>query len=128
MNDQDSDPLRENSAVPIDRTTLLELLSLCNRTLDTFGLIAPMLKLAREEHELDHLCNLSVAEVLSLEGNEALEKFGDRCMILCLGRADQHQVAPDSPAKLRQAALQNPVPETRLQWRGNQSIRRPLTQ
>jgi len=62
-----SDSSHEKSTVQIDRGTLLVLLSLCKRMIDTFGLIAPVLELAREEYEVDHVWHFSAAESCRLK-------------------------------------------------------------
>jgi len=104
MTDRDSELAHEKSAVRIDRETLEELITLSKRTIDTFGLIAPVLELAREEYELDQVWHFSAAEVLSLEGREAMEKFTNLCKILCFESTAQASPGPGAPPSLKYLA------------------------
>jgi hypothetical protein len=119
---------RQNSGIQIDRETLVEVLALRKRVLETFGLIGPVLKLVRDEDVLGQIRHLRTVELLSLEGKQMVDRFASLCTNLYSSSGSKNSVPP--PKNLdaaRKAARRNPIPETRLRQSGNKSQRRSPT-
>ena len=117
--------LRKNSGIQIDRETLLEVLALRKRVLETFGQIGPVLKLVRDEDVLGQIRHLRTVELLSLEGKQMVDRFASLCTNLYSYSGNKNPLPPPTNLKeARRAARQSPIPETRLGRSGNKSKRR----
>jgi transcriptional regulator with XRE-family HTH domain len=101
----------------IDRETWLELSRLSERIIDSFGLIGPILQLAKDKCEVEQLRHLGAIKEIFHEGHLALTQFAN-----LWSRLDEQifeeeqQSSPKNFDPVPQAALQNPIPERRLRW------------
>jgi len=119
---------REDSGIQIDRDTLVEVLALRKRVLETFRLIGPVLKLVRDEDVLGQIRHLRTVELLSLEGKQMVDRFASLCTNLYSYSGNKNPLPPPKNLKeARRAARRSPIPETRLGWSGNKSKRRSPT-
>jgi transcriptional regulator with XRE-family HTH domain len=101
----------------IDWDTWLELSKLCERVVDSFGVIGPILELAKDKSEVEQLRHLGAIRERSNEGHLALTQFAK--LWACLDEQifkEEQQSSPTSFEALRQAALPNPIPERRPRW------------
>ena len=98
--------------------TWLELSRLCERVVDSYGVIGPILELAKGKSEMEQLRHLMAIKTSFNEGHLALSQFANLWARLDgeIFEAEQ-QSSPKSFDPLLQAAPQNPIPEKRLRWR-----------
>jgi hypothetical protein len=102
----------------IDKETWLELSSQCERVVDSFGSVGPILEFAQQKSEVEQLRCLMVVKRISTEGFQALKKFAQLWADLNMQVfRDGMQSNSECFEDLLEAARQNPIPETRL--RGN---------
>jgi hypothetical protein len=119
---------RQNSGIQINRKTLVEVLALRKRVLETFGLIGPVLKLVRDEDVLGQIRHLRTVELLSLEGKQMVDRFTSLCTNLYSYSGNKNPLPPPKNLEdARRAARQRPIPETRPGRSGNKSKRRSPT-
>jgi transcriptional regulator with XRE-family HTH domain len=99
----------------IDWDAWLKLSRLCERIVDSFGLIGPVLDLAKDKSEVEQVKHLVAIKEMLNEGHLALTQFANLWARLD-GQIfkEKQQSSPKSFVALPQAALQNPLPERRL--------------
>ena len=75
---RDSNDLKADASpwsAQINRETWLELTALCERVVDTLGLVGPVLELAQDKSEAEQLRHLRAIKKLSQQGHQALKLF-----------------------------------------------------
>jgi hypothetical protein len=76
MSEPNNSLLDDNaSRIQIEKDTWLELTRLCERIVDSFGLIGPMLELAKDKSDGEQLKSLVAIRNISTEGYAALKEF-----------------------------------------------------
>jgi hypothetical protein len=76
MNDRNDSKADDSPwSAQIDRETWLELTALCERVVDTLGLVGPVLELAQDKSEAEQLRHLRAIKKLSQQGHRALKLF-----------------------------------------------------
>jgi hypothetical protein len=117
-------PVDKAGGVQIDKDTWLELTRLCESIVDSFGVIGPMLELAKDKSDAEQLKSLLAIKNISTEGHAALKEFA-----VLWARLDEQaykegiRFCVEDIEDLRQEARCNPVPEMRLeQWAGKNRV------
>jgi transcriptional regulator with XRE-family HTH domain len=101
----------------IDWDAWLELTRLCERIIDSYGVIGPILELAKDKSEVEQLRHLGAIREIVNDGHLALTQFANLWSRLDGQIFEEGQQSrPKSFEPLLQAALQNPIPERRLRW------------
>ena len=114
--DNNSLPVEKAGGVQIEKDTWLELTRLCERVIDSFGVIGPMLELAKDKSDAEQLKSLLAIKDISTEGHAALKEFA-----VLWARLDEQAYKQgirfyrEDLEDLRQEARWNPVPEMRLE-------------
>ena len=110
----------------IDKATWLDLTRLCERIVDSFGLIGPISELGMEKSDAKRLKSLIAIRDITAEGHAALKAFA-----VLWARLDEQayrggvQFCPRELEELRQEARRSPIPETRPVSRAAQLVNCP---
>jgi hypothetical protein len=122
--DNNSLPVDKAGRLQIEKDSWLELTRLCERVIDSFGVIGPMLELAKDKSDAEKLKSLLAIKEISTEGHAALKEFA-----VLWARLDEQaytegiRFCPEDLEDLRQEARLNPVLEMRLeQWAGKNRV------
>jgi hypothetical protein len=70
-----SESENKTCSIQLDRETWQQLAGLCTRIVGTFGLIEPVLELARDENEAEKVRRFRLVKYLSKTGHRALKQF-----------------------------------------------------
>jgi hypothetical protein len=111
---------RENKVchAQVDRDTWQQLSGLCTRIVGTFGLIEPILDLAKDKGDEEQLRRLRLIKFLSQTGHRALKQFARLWTEMDEQfRRDELQNNAGEFDDILQEARQNPIPETPLEFR-----------
>jgi hypothetical protein len=127
MSDTNSSRLDDHALrVQIEKNTWLELTKLCERIVDSFGVIGPKLDLAKDKSDAEKLESIVAIKEISTKGHAALKEFA-----VLWARLDEQaykqgiRICPEDLEDLRQEARWNPIPELGLEQSPGKNKRGP---